>query len=197
MYVHIHHWRNWFSSIRSHCQLLLWRGCIMTRFTSLRTHAPTPMHSPSTSWWLYITHASFFIVHSCEPYIQVIENQDVSSLSLSVDSMLCDAKEFSFHWGNQIESASYQPFIQCLQEEPLKSQQEWGRQTDCYIYESLDIYTLINCGHDWMAWPTMSSKKPHCWNPSIDRFRIRGRTDIAVFKLKGIETWAACANLDI
>lgn len=122
--------------------------------------------------------------------LRLPEDNNVASLSVSVDSMLCDAKDFSFNWGDQPENASYEPFLRYLQKEfefDAVDLSEGQGLADKLLYVS-DIYTLRPRLND-----LTSELKKAALEPQF-RFRIRGRTDIAVFKVGGIMT---CGDLEM
>ena len=126
--------------------------------------------------------------------LRLYEDNNVCSLSESVDSSLCDAevdaKEFSFDWQDQLESASYEPLIRYLKAKfsfNAIDVSEGKGLADGLLYAT-DIFTLR---------PRLDALTSDLKKAALEprfRFRILGRTDVAVFKPQGL---MSCGDLEI
>ena len=115
--------------------------------------------------------------------LRLPEENDVQSLSKSIES-LPDANDFSFNWLDQLEKASYGPFIMFLKEKfgfNAVDVSEGQGLPDKLLYIT-DIYTLR---------PNLSTLTSDLRKAVLEprfKFRIRGRTDIAVYKPESVIT---------
>ena len=113
--------------------------------------------------------------------LRLPEDNDVHSLSDSIES-LPDANDFSFNWHGQLEKASYGPFIIFLKEKfrfNAVDVSEGQGLPDRLLYIT-DIYTLR---------PNLSTLTSDLRKAVLEprfKFRIRGRTDIAVYKPESV-----------
>ena len=113
--------------------------------------------------------------------LRLPEDNNVSSLSESIES-LPDANDFSFNWHDQLEKASYGSFIIFLKDTfgfNAVDVSEGQGLPDRLLYTT-DIYTLR---------PDLSTLTSDLRKVALEprfKFRIRGRTDIAVYKPESV-----------
>ena len=113
------------------------------------------------------------------------EDNNVSSLAQPIDPQECSAAEFRFEWGDKKESASYVPF----KEEHLWKElglsavilAEGEGLADKLLYVA-DIFTLGPRMNDRTIDLIQAGKGQE---PQF-RFRIRGKTDLGIFKPNGV-----------
>jgi hypothetical protein len=116
--------------------------------------------------------------------LRLNEDNNVAALAQTIAIQKCGAKEFQFAWEDKAESDSYEPFQNYLKTQFNTNAvvlAEGAGLADGNLYVS-DIFTLrpqINA--------LTSDLKKEATEPQF-RYRIRGRTDLGVFKDGGVLT---------